>query len=222
MKYSILIILLLVSVSLVAQDSAYVRQPKKKELMIGLGGAKYKGDLGSGYGASSLMGSIGLKLNRDKRLHGNLTLTLGSVSGHELDYVFQDDPNSTPNSSFTSSLLAFNYDLQYYLVDWERLKVYFSQGIGFARFQPKDESGENLSDQTETRALNEEYGNISFMLPTHFGVRYVTTTQYSIGAQIGWLNTTTDYLDNISQWGKDSKNDNILTLRLVFYAPIKF
>ena len=195
---------------------------KSKELTIGLGAALYNGDLGKGYQPGSLMGSIGLKLNADKKLHGNLHVIFGSVTGQELDYEFAGDPEAEPNTYFSSSFFGVHYELAFNLIAQEGFKLYLSQGIGFFRFQPKDEFGNKLLDQPNSRDLNEDYRNISFMLPTQLGGRYTLENGYSLGLQIGFLNPLSDYVDNISTWGGKSGNDNILTLRVNTYIPIHF
>lgn len=221
MKQTLLsLLLIIISFTSFCQESKPSKTPKKREVVLGIGGSRYNGDLGNGYGSSSLLFTVGLKLNREKRLHGNVSLTLGSVSGHELGYQYDEEPSATPNTSFSTSLVGLNYDPQYYIIDWEKFKLYFSQGIGFVRYQPRDESDNNLLDQSETRPEGETYGNLALMLPTQFGVRYYIKTKYSVGLQFGWLNTMTDYLDNLNNWGNRDGNDNVFTSKVVLSFPI--
>ncbi|MGL1886081.1 MAG: hypothetical protein OCD76_06170 [Reichenbachiella sp.] len=223
MKFIWLIISsLLISNSLLAQDSSYVK--KQKAFFIGVGSAQYKGDLGDGYGGGNLVVHAGLKFNNEKRFNGNLQLTIGQVSGNELDYTFDDGSGNptSPNTYFKSSLIGFHFEAQYNIIDRDKLKIYLAQGIGILRFSPKDEFGHDLSDNNETRPLNESYGNITIMLPTSLGIKYELSNSWSLGLQSSFLNTMTDYIDNISQWGSNDKNDNIFYTRLNIYIPIKF
>jgi hypothetical protein len=196
---------------------------KKKAIFMGIGGASYNGDLGQGYGSSSLLFSFGLKLNTEKRLNGNFNVNIGAVTGQELDYVFNgNDPDATPNSYFNTSFFSLNYEAQFNILDQPNLKIYLSQGVGLIRFQPKDEFSNDLSTQAVTRPLGETYRNLTFVLPTQFGFNYILSNGLIIGFQSGLLSPITDYIDNISKWGNKSGNDNIITARIHFYFPIKF
>ena len=163
----------------------------------------------------------GIKMNRESKLNGNFNLSVGSVSGEELGYEYAADPLATPNTFFKTTLVAVNFDLQYNLVDKENLKVYLSQGIGGIRFQPKDEFGNDLIDQTETRSINEEYRNLTLVLPTMVGVKYLLPNGYGIALQTGLYNTTTDYLDNIGTLGNKGGGDNIWSTRVQVSMPLK-
>jgi len=114
--------LFLLSINCLGQD----RVLKKKEIFVGIGSARYNGDLGNGYGAGSLLFSLGVKLNTEKRLHGNFNISIGSITGNELDYSFDNDASATPNTSFSSTIIGLNYELQFNIIDKQNLKVYFS------------------------------------------------------------------------------------------------
>ena len=88
------------------------------------------------------------------------------------------------------------------------------------RFDPQDEFNDSLVDQPFTRAANETYGNITLMLPTQIGVLYTLPNDYSIGLQVGYTNTLTDYLDNISDWSNSGGQDNIFSYRFVVHIPV--
>lgn len=216
-RLAIFLALSLFALNISAQDSLKI---KKRDLFIGVGMTSYKGDLGSGYSSPALMGVVGIKLNNQKRLNGNLNFSFGSVSGQQLDYKYEGDSEATPNSYFNTSLIAFNYDLQFNIFDREKFKLYFSQGIGFARFNVKDEFGNSLKDQSNTRAFGEDYGNITVFLPTLLGFKYILPNDFGIGIQGGFYNLMTDYIDNISQWGNKSGNDNLLSVRFQLSIPI--
>ncbi len=217
-----LLIILSLCFGLTSQGLAQEHIKKKKELSLGMGASSYNGDLGDGYQAGSLMGSVGIKLNSEKRLHGNFHLIFGAVSGQELDYHFPGDEAATPNTYFSSNYFGAHYELTFNIVNKEKLKCFLSQGVGFIRFQPKDQYGEKLVDQPVTREFGEDYRNIAIILPTHLGIRYKLNNGYWVGLQTGFLNPMTDYLDNISRWGNKSGNDNIWDNRLLLFIPIKF
>lgn len=192
--------------------------------MTGLGAGHYLGDLGSGLNGGQLAISIGLKLNKNKRLNSNLIVNIGSLKGNELDYSFDDGSGTptTPNESFETSYISLNYEAHLNIIHKEKFQLYISQGIGIFRFVPKDTEGDNLADQPGTRALGEDYRNISIMLPSQIGLVYYLPNEFGLGIQGGYLNPMTDYLDNISNWGKDSGNDKVLYYRMSLSIPINF
>ncbi|SHK87323.1 Outer membrane protein beta-barrel domain-containing protein [Reichenbachiella agariperforans] len=218
----IILLLFLLGKQVTAQDSTAV--VKAKEIVIGLGSSHYSGDLGSGYGSGQIMGSIGLAINENKRLNSHIILQAGAIRANELDYSYDDGTgtNTTPNESFNTAYFSLNFALHLNLIDRDKFKLYLSQGIGFIRYTPKDENGKALSDQSTTRALGETYRNMSIMIPSQLGFKYYLPNGYAVGVQTGFANSLTDYLDNISQWGKKDGNDNIFITQIQLNIPIQF
>ena len=202
-------------------DSAIV---KTREIHLGIGPASYKGDLGNSYSSSTLLVSMGLKLNREKKLNGNVKIIFGSLTGQELDYS-AIDPNggtATPNTFFKTNVFGINYEAQYNFIDKKKIKCYFSQGIGLFRFNPKDQSNNDLINQINTRSLGESYRNLSIQLPTQIGAKYYLPNDFAFGLQLGFINPITDYLDNLGDWGNKTGGDNVLSIQFQLHAPISF
>ncbi|MEP2024895.1 MAG: hypothetical protein ABJH98_14145 [Reichenbachiella sp.] len=212
---------LLASYESQSQDSL---QRKRKEIHVGIGPAFYSGDLGSAYSSGSLLFNFGLKLNKDKKLNGNIKVAIGSISGQELDYTTTDNTGitATPNTYFKTSFFGLNYEAQYNFVHREQLKVYISQGIGLFRFNPKDQYDNDLIDQPDTRPIGESYRNMIIQLPTQLGAKYYLPNDFAFGIQFGFINPITDYLDNLGIWGNKNGNDNILSIQFEIHAPISF
>ncbi|UII21098.1 hypothetical protein [Fulvivirga ligni] len=185
----------------------------------GISMAAYKGDLSS-YDQYRGLFQVGVQLNKKKRLNGNFNLGIGSVSGENRDFRRFETGDIEPNRYFRTNFFFLNYDLHYNIVKTDFLIVYVSQGIGFFRFTPKDDEGNSLIDQGNTRNPDESYRNSTFMLPTSAGATYFLPNKYGIGLQAGFLNPLTDYLDNISELG-ETGGDNILEFRFSLYVPIK-
>jgi hypothetical protein len=205
-----------------AQDS--LRSKNQKELLTGLGGGFYQGDLETGIQNGQLLLSLGIKLNKNKRLNSNLMLSFGWLKGNQLDYSFEDGSNipTTPNESFKTDYFSLNYELHFNIIHRDKFQLYLSQGLGIMRFVPKDENGNSLIDQPVSRPLGEDYRNLTIMLPTQLGFCYYLPNDFGIGLQTGYFNTMTDYLDNLSAWGKREGNDNVLFYRLNLNIPINF
>lgn len=207
--------------SLCAQDGS---AKKKQEVFFGMGPTAYKGDLSDGFNKWTMSMHLGIKFNRWNKINGNFLLTIGSVTGQNIGYAFDDGnlPAPSPNRFFKTNVASINYEVHYNFINKENLKVYASQGMGILRFQPEDEFGEGLVDQVFTRAANETYGNITLILPTQIGVQYTLPNEFSVGLQLGFTNTLSDYIDNISSWSSSSGQDNIFSYRFLVYIPVRY
>lgn len=192
-------------------------QAPRKWLHTGVSMVSYKGDLSSYEGFSSAF-HVGIQFNKKKRLNGGFNLGFGSVTGENRSFT-TDIPDKTPNRFFKTNFFYVNYDLHINIVKRDNFILYLSQGVGFLRFTPTDQFGNNLSDQIETRADDETYRNATLMAPTKLGAIYLLPNYFGVAAEAGLFNTGTDYLDNISELG-ESGNDNLLAFRLSFFIPL--
>jgi hypothetical protein len=191
-------------------------------LEVGISANGYRGDLSPKFQSWSPALQLGLKLNAKKRLNGHFNLSIGTFIAQNPDYEFtgSTEQSTTPNIFAKTSFLSLNYDLQVNLIKTHHWIVYLSQGAGLIRFQPKDEQNKPLQSQFSTRPGEENYNNVTILLPTQAGAIYLFDNGFGLGVQSGWLNPQTDYLDNISQWGNRSKKDNVLSFRFSFLAPL--
>ncbi len=210
----------------VAQDTSNVKPAKRvtRFVEVGVSANAYKGDLSGSYQKWSSAFHAGLKLNFKKRLNSHLNIGIGTLTGENLNYKVATEisPEPTPNTFFKTSFVTVNYDLQVHLLKYKGLMVYLSQGFGIIRYEPKDVENNKLLNNFSTRASNESYSNVSVVLPTQAGVNYIFNNGYGVGLQAGWLNSQTDYLDNISQWGNKAKKDNALLFRFAFMVPLTY
>lgn len=181
---------------------------------------QYRGDLQGPYAKYTGAVSLGIQLNRHKRLNGSFELSYGQITGQDSHYAFAGDEEASPNRFFSSTLFSAHYNLHLNIIKKENFTLYLSQGLGLLRYMPVDDRSRKLQDRYETRATNESYGNSSIMLPTNAGMIYLLPNQWGLGLQAGFLNPITDYLDNISQWGNRPGNDNVIRLRFAVYVPI--
>lgn len=183
---------------------------------------QYLGDLqsstGGGYTAAV---SLGIQFNRGKRLNGSFELGYGTISGQDTDYTFMGDELATPNRFFSSTIFSAHYNLHLNILKKDTYTLYLSQGLGLLRYMPTDDLDRKLQDRYDTRAANEMYSNSSMMLPSNLGFIYLLPNKWGLGLQGGYLNPLTDYLDNISQWGNKSGNDNVLRFRFALYVPLE-
>lgn len=187
----------------------------------GFGINEYKGDLNTPNAKYTGSVAFGLQLNRKERFNGTFGLSYGKVTGQNSNYQFEEDESASPNLYFSSSVFGLQYELHWNILKKEKYTLYLSQGFGIFRYNPMDGADNKLLDRFETRAPNESYGNTSVMLPSSMGFIYFLPNQWGLGLQAAYLNPLTDYLDNISQWGNDQGNDNVLRFRFAVYVPFK-
>ncbi|MBL3656417.1 hypothetical protein [Fulvivirga sediminis] len=211
-----LIIILFITLILTVSAS-WAQELKTPWIHTGLSMSAYSGEL-SRYDQYGAMFHIGLLLNKNNKFNGNFNLGIGSVRGENRQFRQFDNLDAIPNRYFKTNYLFLNYDLHYNIIKKEKLIVYISQGIGLFRFTPKDEAGNELLDQTNTRNSDETYNQLTLRLPTSVGAIYFLPNDWGVGLQTGLLNTMTNYIDNISELGEGG-NDNILEFRLAFYVP---
>ena len=213
MKYAGAIVLIFITFSSFGQETPPFFQ-------AGVSANSYNGELGN-YDNWSAGFQVGILFNKKKKLNGAFTLGLGSTAGEDGTFGFQGNANTpAPNNFVKTHFLFLNYDLRFNIIKNQNWIVYISQGIGFMRFTPEDEFGEGLETQDQTRQPDETYRNLSIMLPTSLGAIYFLPNKFGISFQFGLLNTGTDYLDNISEFG-ESGNDNMLSTRLSLLVPLK-
>jgi hypothetical protein len=210
--------LLLFSFSL----TTYAQEHPTRFIEAGISPSSYKGDLNNTYQQWTAIYNAGLKLYAKKRLNGSFNFFAGRIMGQNGRYEFNPNlnPSPTPNTYFKTTLIGLNYDLQLNLLKKKWGCLYISQGIGLMRFSPKDQNNNKLQDKLSTRAKGEDYNTISFVFPTRIGCMFFLPSWYAIGLQAGFLNPTSDYLDNISEWGVKKKKDNILSVKLSVFIPL--
>lgn len=197
------------------------RQKVKNFIEVGLSANSYWGDL-SGYNKLSPAFQIAYKFNNARVLNGRIALSTGFFTSENLDYTFfENGERTTPNTFFRTNFVSLQYELHVNLLKTRQYMIYLSQGLGLLQFTTKDEEGRELVDLQETRANNETYNTTALILPTGIGGAYILKNGFGIGLQLSLLLPQTDYLDNISEWGKQNVNDNIFQAKLWLMIPRK-
>jgi len=212
----------IVSTLLIVLAAHYSMGQKSKLISVGVSANAYRGDLTSSFEKWSNVFHLGLKFNASKKINGNFNLGVGFITGENLNYEFGSDeiPAPNPNRFFRTPIFILNYALNYNFFQWKKFTFYASQGVGLMRFNPQNEFFEDFQDHPETRAVNETFSNITLILPTQVGFLYLFENNFGLSFQVGLMNSLTDYLDNISDWGTKKGIDNILSTRFSFHIPL--
>lgn len=206
-----------------AQDSSFVLKDTFQKYRLthlwemGISANAYRGDLAENYELYSPALHLGVKFLRKLRWNAHFNIAIGTIRGQ--NYAYEFDENSQPNRFFRTNIATVQFDLQYNFVRKKYWIAYFSQGVGLMRFMPKNEYGERLQNVLTSRAPAETYANLAAIFPTSLGTIFLLKNGYGIGLQVAWLHPTTDYLDNISVWGKTQGNDRIFLAKIHLCIP---
>lgn len=140
-----------------------------------------------------------------------LAFTQGSIQG--------DDANSTQafekarNLSFSSNITELSLNYEYYFFPFspgtnkERFTPYVFAGIAGFMFDPKAEFNgstyylRELGTEGQGTTLNSssKYSNLNISIPFGIGAKYNFADNFNLGFELGYRNTYTDYLDDISK-----------------------
>ncbi|MCP4521618.1 MAG: hypothetical protein GY827_08005 [Cytophagales bacterium] len=209
----------LITDSTIASNDTIQPIRSKRSIELGMCPTAYKGELGS-YQQWTASWHVSFVLTRRKRLNGEFCFLGGTISGQNRDFtpsISGVEPVTYVNTTFYSG----SYNLRFNILAKKNYTLYVSQGIGFMNFRPQNGKYEDLTNLAETRAVNEDFSTTSLMLPTQIGTQYIFNNLFGLGFKVAWLNTRTDYLDNISEWGNSDNNDNIMAYKFYAIIPIK-
>lgn len=191
-------------------------------LEIGISANAYWGDLSSLEQWSPIF-HVAWQFNRARRFNSRIGLSLGYLTGENRFYLLENNLQGviTPNTFFRTSWFSVDYDLRYNISKSRNHVIFVSQGIGLLRFDPQDEEGASLLDDIATRPEGETYSNAAVYFPTSIGAAYYLKNGYGIGCQLSVLNTQSDFIDNLKEWGVESGNDNALRFKIHVLIPLK-
>jgi len=211
-KFLLFIFLTFISVSLKAQTW---------EIGAAAGGAGYIGDLNpsnpikvSGYAFGGFV-----KRNFDGYFSARLNGTFGQISADDSKSGSQQFRNR--NLSFTTDLreisLVGEFNFMSYIPDAGKNKYtpYIFLGIADTHYVPWTVYGGEAFDLRSLRTENEAaYPTTTISYLYGAGFKYNITGKFTLGAELGYRNTNTDYLDDVSGNYAD-KNKQSLTSALL-------
>ena len=169
----------------------------------------YRGDLGNAYHQWNKAFSIGIRFKIKPKWHKSASIMWGNISGNDNNFIPSSESTAIVNKSFQTSFITAHLDINYHFFRRENFICYVGMGAGLIRFIVKDENGNNLNEQYNSRKRNEGYSNTVSSFPFRLGAIYSLNNGFSLGFQTGFLNPMTKYLDNIGELG-GNKQDNIL------------
>ena len=201
-KFVLFIFLVFISYSLQAQTY---------EFGAGAGAAGYMGDLNisNPLKVSGPEASLFFKYNFDGYWGARLNFTLGQISG--ADSTSSSTQQRQRNLSFTTNLSEvslvgeFNFFKYIPEIGKNRFTPYVYFGVAIAGYNPTtiyQGTKYSLRD-LETEGEKKPYPSSTFSIPYGVGVRYNILGRLTLGAEIGYRNSNTDYLDDVSGYYPD-------------------
>jgi len=128
--------------------------------------------------------------------------TLGPVDGRQ------------PNRLARTQYFSTDIRLAFRLLKNRRVQPYAAAGIGFLVFNVRDETGRALLNAASTRAQGESYSNVAAYLPLAVGVQWRISQVISTAFEVAWVQSFSDYLDNVNRLGNRSGPDALFQTRL--------
>lgn len=187
----------------------------QQSIEIGLMGgvANYYGDINPDFGMKELGPSASLLVKHNYNYYIGLkgTLSYGKIKADDStkDLAYQQ----IRNLKFQSNILeaSLQVELNFFKYQLENLNHYFtpylSTGLAYFHFNPKTEhlgemvslvnvgtEGQNATDLTD----NEPYQLNQFAIPIGLGFKYWVGGAWTVGAEVTYRKTFTDYLDDVS------------------------
>lgn len=208
------ILLLLAAAALPAQTT----EQKPLKLGVGLLGASYVGDLNTNGQALHRFYpglSVSLQFDSQKLVAPQLNTGFGKFVAQDRELAGAEGVQ--PNTYVETPFFFVDFRLRARFLRETAFNPYFSLGIGLLGYTPKDQDGNNLLDNFSTRAESETYGSITAGFPFSLGFEVQLSPLVGLGLEYTYRLTTSDYLDNISQFGLREGKDRIQSLLMSVY-----
>ncbi|RKD13718.1 hypothetical protein BCY91_09110 [Pelobium manganitolerans] len=176
------------------------------ELGLTGGAMGYMGDLNQNNPLALNHPALGLtvKRNIDSYWAIKFGVLQGKISDDESKSKYQQEINR--NLSFFSPVTEGSVSLEFNLFDYgfefrqKRFTPFLFAGVALAGFNPKTDFNGDVYELVyyKTEGQAEEYKTIAFSVPYGAGVKYNFGRYFNIIGEIGYRNTNTDYLDDVS------------------------
>jgi hypothetical protein len=188
-------------------------QAQEWEIGSSLGMMGYMGDLNRNNPMkfTNLAASINVRYALTPYHGFKLGFTQGGVQAYDKDSknAFEKARNLSFKSNITE--LALNYEYYFYPFTpgsgKERFTFYAFAGVAGFRFEPLAEYNgttyklRELGTEGQGTSFNKsaKYDNIAISIPFGVGFKYNFIDNFNLGFELGYRNTLTDYLDDVSK-----------------------
>lgn len=179
-------------------------------------------DLEPSYSKPGTLVSASMQFTPNRWLNVGFWLNLGEVQSENRDVRFFDQSEFQINDFARTTYQSVHVEPTLHLLKKPNYSVYLAQGFGFLRFTVFDRNNSDLVGQLNSRDQGEDYSNFTVLLPTTLNAYYFLPNDFGFHLRTGWLNSQTDYLDNISSFGNPENNDNLFILQFSIIKRFTF
>lgn len=218
MKNNYFLIFMLLFISIVNSTETFAQKPSPNiDVGLGLDGNAYLGDLNLRAWQPQRVGlgySFAARFSKKQRLlHqfqiGKINLTEQNAQKQVLNAqnIYE------PTYFFSTNIFYASYQLEYFFLKKYLFSPFIKVGFGLSRFTPFDKEGNNLSVNTFSRKIDENFSNLTYFLPIGAGLQYKIGTKCFLTLDYTYHILGTDYMDNIGLAGKETGKDAFQSLR---------
>lgn len=214
MKNNYFLIFVLLFTSIVG----FAQKPSPSiDLGLGVDGNAYLGDLNLRAWLPHRVGlgfSFAARFSKKQSLFHQFQLGIINVTEENNQKQVLNTQNIyEPSYFFSTNIYYTSYQLEYFFFKKYAFSPYLKAGFGLSRFTPFDKDGNNLSVNTFSRNIDENFSNLSYFLPIGAGLQYKIGTKCFFTLDYTYHILGTDYIDNIGQAGKETGKDAFQSLR---------
>ncbi len=181
-------------------------QAQTWELGGSLGGAGYMGDLNPNNPVkiSGVAAGAFVKRNFNGYLSAKLNYNLGQISADDANSTDQQfrDRNLSFNTFLSEASLTAEFNFMHYIPEAGKNKFtpYIFLGAAAVNYYPHAVyNGKTYSLRGyRTEGEKKEYSTTAISIPYGAGIKYNILGKFTLGAEIGYRNPNTDYLDDVS------------------------
>jgi hypothetical protein len=193
-----------------------------KNIGLGIGLNLSRTDLSETYQKPTSSFVAYLQFAKQRKLTSAIYLSFGQSISENSAVKFLDQSEFDINSFSLTNYQSVHFEGIYNVLRHDGFTISVAQGFGFMRYNVYDENDILLANVLNSRAQGETYSGFSILLPTSITFSYTLKNEYGIQGRLGIQNTLTDYLDNISIFGDESNNDNIISFQITVFKSIQF
>ncbi len=176
------------------------------ELGVTGGAMGYMGDLNQNHPLQLTDPALGFMVKRNFDSYWSLRIAVlqGKIRDDESKSKYQQEIDR--NLSFYSPITEGSVGVEFNFFDYgfeyrqSRFTPFLFAGIALTSFNPKTDYNDSTYELKyyKTEGQENEYKTITYSVPFGAGVKYNFGRYFNIVGEIGYRNTSTDYLDDVS------------------------
>lgn len=220
--YRVLLCLLLCAL-IEANISADAFAQSKRSLRIGVSlmGTAYSGDLTpEGESFYRFYPGFNLSLQSSGKRWVQVQGNIGYGKFVSQNRLLEPVPGYAVNTFVSTAFFFVDAKGKFKAFPKRSFNPFASVGLGLLNFTPKDADGNALSDNLESRTVDEQYSSITINFPLSAGFDYHFHHIVGIGLEYTYRLTVSDYLDNIKLLGTRQGNDQLHNFMLTLYFTL--